>query len=110
MCECLTPPLFTLKQVIISGLRKSPPRCLSFQESYDLLNTCLIFIKDNDLSPQDELRLIETALSHILSDDYHQWVTVGMALYNHGVDFDIWDKWSATSAKYDGKGIEKKMG
>ncbi|WPF89419.1 DUF3987 domain-containing protein [Cyanobacterium aponinum AL20118] len=89
-------------------INEIPPRCLSFQESYDLLNTCLIFIKDNDLSPQDELRMIEVALSHIPSDDYHTWVTVGMALYNHGVDFDVWDRWSATSAKYNGKGIEKK--
>jgi hypothetical protein len=89
-------------------IKEIPPRCLSIQESYDLLNTCLVFIKDNDLSPQDADRLIETALSHIPSDDYHTWVTVGMALYNHGIDFNIWDKWSSSSSKYDGKGLEKK--
>ncbi|WP_017295856.1 DUF3987 domain-containing protein [Geminocystis herdmanii] len=89
-------------------IKEIPPRCLSLQESYDLLNACLIFIKDNELSPQDELRMIETALSYIPSDDYETWVTIGMALYNHGLDFDIWDKWSSTSAKYDGKGLEKK--
>lgn len=107
-CASVLPPSVHPETGYYKWIKEIPPRCLSFQQSYDLLNTCLIFIKDNDLSPQDELRMIEAALSYIPSDDYHQWITVGIALYNHGVNFDIWDKWSATSAKYDGKGIEKK--
>ena len=34
------------------------------------------------------------------SDDYHTWVTVGMALHTVG-RCDLWDEWSATSDKFD---------
>lgn len=83
------------------------PRELSYSQSYDLLNICTAYQK-SDLSNDQELNLIEEALSYISPDDYHTWITIGMALYSEGVDFGIWDKWSSQSAKYDGIGLENK--
>jgi hypothetical protein len=83
------------------------PRELSYSESYDLLNICTTWQK-SDISDSQELNLIEEALSYITSDDYHTWITIGMALYNHGVDFAVWENWSSKSAKYDGKGLDSK--
>lgn len=43
------------------------------------------------------------------SDDYQDWIRVGMALKFLGDDlFPLWDSWSSTSAKYDGGKIQKK--
>jgi hypothetical protein len=88
-------------------IKQVPPRELTFAESYDLLNVCTTWQK-SDISDSQELNLIEEALSYISPDDYHTWVTVGMALHHHGVDFATWDKWSQQSPKYDGKGIDAK--
>lgn len=82
-------------------------RSLTFNESYALLDKCTISTND-DLTGEQELNLIEEALSFIPSDDYHVWVTVGMALYRQGMDFSVWDNWSAQSAKYNNKGMDKK--
>ena len=39
-------------------------------------------------------------LSFISADDYEIWMGIGMGLYREGYDFDLWDTWSQTSAKY----------
>lgn len=41
-------------------------------------------------------------LAVIPSDDYGDWIRVGMALKAAGVDVSVWDEWSKTSAKYKG--------
>lgn len=88
-------------------LNEVDPRLLSYDESYALLNHCTIAI-NSDLTSDQELNLITEALSYIPSDDYHTWVTVGMALYRQGCDFTLWDNWSMSSKKYDSKGMDKK--
>ncbi len=53
-----------------------------------------------DVSPSD----LEEMLAHVRDvDDYDVWVKVGMALHHatSGSAFDIWDKWSQQSAKYE---------
>ena len=47
---------------------------------------------------------LDDALSHIPSDDYADWIKVGMALYSELGEsgFAHWDHWSARSAKYEG--------
>lgn len=40
-------------------------------------------------------------LNHIHPDgDYLDWVAVGMALKDYGVDFGVWDAWSSKGSKY----------
>lgn len=54
---------------------------------------------------------IATLLNHIdPSLDYNAWVSVGMAIHHclNGGGFDIWDNWSATSAKYSNSGALSK--
>lgn len=42
-------------------------------------------------------------LNHIHPDgQYMDWVSVGMALKDYGVSFDIWDAWSSKGTKYPG--------
>lgn len=51
----------------------------------------------------NELELAEM-LSHVRDfDDYEVWVKIGMALHHAtgGAAFDLWDRWSQQSAKYD---------
>lgn len=54
---------------------------------------------------------IATLLNHIdPSLEYNAWVSVGMAIHHclNGGGFDIWDTWSATSAKYSNSGALSK--
>lgn len=50
------------------------------------------------------------ALSPYRADDYHEWLTVGMALHSVGDDSLLaeWDRWSQQSAKYQPGDCEKK--
>jgi len=53
-----------------------------------------------DVAPSD----LEEMLQHVRDvDDYDVWVKVGMALHHatSGSAFDLWDRWSQGSAKYD---------
>ena len=52
------------------------------------------------LTNTQQLKLIESALEFIKSDNYHDWVLVGMALKDSGYDLTLWDKWSSNSTKY----------
>jgi hypothetical protein len=52
------------------------------------------------LTNTQQLKLIESALDFIKSDNYHDWVLVGMALKDSGYDLTLWDKWSSNSTKY----------
>lgn len=51
----------------------------------------------------DELEKLLSMLSKDRVNDYDDWITIGMAIYNttnsHG--FSIWDEWSKKSQKYD---------
>lgn len=55
---------------------------------------------------------IESALDQLDSEDYDLWVQIGMALYHEfsGSEegFEIWNKWSAKSSKYDDGGMTTK--
>ena len=43
-------------------------------------------------------------LSYISPDaEYYDWVSVGMALKDYGMPFDIWDAWSGRGSKYPGR-------
>lgn len=47
-------------------------------------------------------------LSYIPSDDYDQWLTVGMALKHEGYGWETWDDWSRSSPKYQEGVCERK--
>ena len=53
---------------------------------------------------------ITSALSALESDDYHPWVTIGMALHSTGLPEarKIWDDWSKKSRKFNPAEQEKK--
>lgn len=55
------------------------------------------------VSETDRKRIYD-ALHYIRPDDRETWIRVGMALFNCGISFKVWDKWSQQSEKYnDGK-------
>lgn len=47
-------------------------------------------------------------LDYIPSDDYDQWLTVGMALKHEGYGWEVWDEWSRSSPKYQEGVCERK--
>jgi putative DNA primase/helicase len=51
-----------------------------------------------------DLKRFIALLRHIPADDYHEWISVGMALHHESggsaEGFRIWDAWSATSVKW----------
>ena len=53
---------------------------------------------DNEKPTPEQMQQM---LSFIDADDYEIWLTVGCALKREGYDFDLWDKWSRKSVKYD---------
>lgn len=57
-------------------------------------------------TPFEERARVMSALAAIPPSDYHEWIKVGMALYNtFGAEgFSIWDSWSRDSKKYGGSG------
>lgn len=58
----------------------------------------------------NELELAEM-LSHVREfDDYDVWVKIGMALHHAtgGASFDLWDRWSQQSSKYDPDDMQTK--
>lgn len=62
---------------------------------------------DIDVSHQDLADMLEAV---DLYDDYEVWVKIGMAVHHAsgGSAFDVWDRWSAKSAKYDSEEMQKK--
>ena len=51
---------------------------------------------------EQQVRELESALTAISADDYHQWINVGQALRSIGArGFALWDAWSQASDKYD---------
>jgi len=53
-----------------------------------------------------QLREAADALTHLDSDDYHQWIEAGMALHATGLGdaaYQVWVDWSQTSPKFDHK-------
>jgi len=60
-----------------------------------------------DVSHED----IADMLSYIDDpDDYERWVEVGMCVHHatEGTGFDVWDKWSQSSSKYEADEMHKK--
>lgn len=60
-----------------------------------------------DVSPSD----LSEMLSHVRDfDDYEIWVKIGMALHHatSGSGFELWDKWSQQSSKYNSEEMEQK--
>lgn len=53
---------------------------------------------------------VERALEVIASDDYQVWLRIGAALHDEFGDegFDLFDRWSAKSDKYDDREVERK--
>jgi hypothetical protein len=54
--------------------------------------------------PRDEFREVEEVLSYVhCFDDYDHWLRVGMAIKDKLGDsgFNVWDRWSMQSEKYD---------
>jgi hypothetical protein len=59
----------------------------------------------------NELELAEM-LSHVPNNDldYEEWIKIGMALHHAtgGAAFDLWDRWSQQSSKYDDTSMQYK--
>ena len=55
---------------------------------------------------------LKVALEDVDTEDYQQWVRVGMALYHQysgdATGFELWDEWSQTSSKYNANEMETK--
>lgn len=52
-------------------------------------------------APSINKGLLIDVINSIPADcDYNDWRSVGMACFNEGIALDVWDEWSATSAKY----------
>lgn len=62
------------------------------------------------VDPNDRIAEVQSALSVISADGYHEWIKVGMALENGlgPTGKAIWADWSATSEKYNKGLIEEK--
>lgn len=59
----------------------------------------------NAKSWNEDLRKLRSALSTLSADDYHEWITIGAALY-HAAEgapeaLELWLEWSRTSPKFD---------
>ena len=53
-----------------------------------------------------QLREASDALTHLNSDDYHQWIEAGMALHATGLGdaaYQVWVDWAQISPKFDHK-------
>jgi len=68
----------------------------------------------NNIKPKVDVskKRLELSLTKISAESYSTWFKVGMALY-HQFDgdvegFEMWDRWSKTSTKYDAKQIDFK--
>lgn len=58
---------------------------------------------------EQQIRELESALTCISADDYHQWINVGQALRSIGAQgFGLWDAWSQSSNKYDAQAQGRK--
>jgi hypothetical protein len=60
--------------------------------------------------PQEHILAdLTDALNYVAADDYEQWIKVTVALHSVGPEaYEIWDKWSQKSEKYDEKIMRKK--
>jgi len=58
---------------------------------------------DDDDYDNDEITKMLDLLSPKRIDDYDNWITAGMAIYNssNGKSFSVWDAWSKKNSKYD---------
>jgi len=69
------------------------------------------FFRDKYKTSDDEwAELLTDALNHIPCGDtqYNEWISIEAALKNEGLDFSVWDQWSATDpARYDPEQCEK---
>jgi RecA-family ATPase len=56
-----------------------------------------------EIEYQADASVIEKAIAYIPAEDYEIWIKVGMALKQELGDdgFNLWDKWSQSSDKYD---------
>ena len=50
-------------------------------------------------TPDDIMEMVK----HVPADnDYFDWLSMGMALHDAGMPFEVWDAWSSSGAKYPG--------
>lgn len=88
--------LFTKFQAIMPG---TPDKPSSMPVAASAARVSTSLSESADSLDDVELNLVMEALD---VDDYHDWVSLGMAL--HKADrFEDWDVWSSTSAKYPGR-------
>lgn len=88
--------LFAKFQAIMPG---TPDKPASLPVAASAATTSMQAGDSTESLEDAELNLIMEALD---PDDYHDWVSLGMAL--HKADrFEDWDIWSSTSAKYPGR-------
>lgn len=93
---------------------KGYPQDVDFapSELVDLLERPAFYrVSNQGLDLDIDEQHIATLLNYIdPSLEYNAWVSVGMAIHHclNGGGFDIWDTWSATSAKYSNSGALSK--
>lgn len=64
--------------------------------------------KDYSLTVDEKTKeRVLDALPYISADDRPTWIQVGIALYNIGIPFDVWDEWSRYSDQRTGEACAK---
>lgn len=107
-CQSVLPPSVHPQTGKYEWLNDLPVRELTLQQSNQLITIITQMETNQQLTSEQELQLVESALSVIPSDDYNVWLTVGMALHDGGYDLSLWDKWSSTAVNYQSGCCDKK--
>lgn len=69
--------------------------------------TPLLSIKKSSLNLQDNEKFSEEDVIDMLcyispDNEYADWISIGMAIKDHGLPFHVWDNWSSKGSKYPG--------
>jgi hypothetical protein len=112
-CQSVLPPSAHPETKGYYWLRETEIVQLNDYQCHCLLSAIDTDIQSNtkqyqELTNTQQLTLIENALEFINSDNYHDWLLVGMALKDSGYDLTLWENWSSNSTKYQIGECEKK--
>lgn len=64
-------------------------------------NQIKLFSNFIDHKDEDKVKEILAQIPLSIVSDYYSWIRIGMALFNSGYDFYLWDEWSKQAQNYD---------
>lgn len=106
------------RYVFLTGNNKKTIEVARNEEAAAIFTCCLKMVaechagskttkadKTNQNSADEHtVQQVKEWLNYINSDDREIWIRTGMACFNGGIPFEVWDEWSRKSSKYnDGK-------